>query len=87
MVWEETVRIALDLFDNVWGQKEEIIVDHAVEITLPVSPQSTKVYLEIFIAVQQIALFVIGVAGFGQRMPWTNEEVIPAGHQMGFKVS
>ncbi|KAI0811261.1 cytochrome P450 [Irpex lacteus] len=67
MVWEETVRIVLDLFDNVWGQKEEIIVDHAVEITLP------------------IALFVIGVAGFGQRMPWTNEEVIPAGHQMGFK--
>jgi hypothetical protein len=25
-----------DLFDNVWGDKSEIIVDHCVDITLPV---------------------------------------------------
>ena len=25
-----------DLFDNVWGDKSEIVVDHCVEITLPV---------------------------------------------------
>ena len=29
---------------------------------------------------------MIGVAGFGQRMPWSEEEIIPVGHQMGFKV-
>ncbi|EKM58128.1 uncharacterized protein PHACADRAFT_252191 [Phanerochaete carnosa HHB-10118-sp] len=26
-----------DLFDNVWGDKDEIRVEHAVDITLPVS--------------------------------------------------
>ena len=25
-----------DLFDNVWGDRSEIIVDHCVDITLPV---------------------------------------------------
>jgi len=25
-----------DLFDNVWGDKSEIIVDHFLDITLPV---------------------------------------------------
>ena len=37
MVWEETVRIVLDLFENVWSVKDEVVVDHAVEVTLPVS--------------------------------------------------
>ena len=37
MVWEETVRIVLDLFENVWNVKDEVVVDHAVEVTLPVS--------------------------------------------------
>jgi hypothetical protein len=25
-----------DLFDNVWGDKPEIVLDHCVDITLPV---------------------------------------------------
>lgn len=36
LVWEETVRIMVDLFDNLWENKPEIVVDHAVDITLPV---------------------------------------------------
>ena len=36
MVRDETCRIMQDLFDNVWGAKQEIVVDHAVDITLPV---------------------------------------------------
>lgn len=27
-----------DLFDNVWGDKSEVVVDHCVDITLPVRP-------------------------------------------------
>ncbi|KAH9041186.1 cytochrome P450 [Lactarius hengduanensis] len=50
LVWDETIRIMFDLFDNVWGDSPEIVVDHCVDITLP------------------IALFVVGVAGFGRRM-------------------
>jgi len=67
LVWDETIRIMFDLFDNVWGDKPEIVVDHCVDITLP------------------IALFVIGVAGFGRRVTWTSDLIVPPGHQMTFK--
>jgi len=67
LVWDETIRIMFDLFDNVWGDKPEIVVDHCVDITLP------------------IALFVIGVAGFGRRVTWTSDMIVPPGHQMTFK--
>ena len=36
LVWDETIIIMTDLFDNVWGDKSEIVVDHCVDITLPV---------------------------------------------------
>jgi cytochrome P450 len=67
LVWDETILIMNDLFDNVWGDRSEIIVDHFVDITVP------------------LALFVIGVAGFGRRMTWTSDLVVPPGHQMTFK--
>ena len=38
LVWDETVQIMNDLFDNVWGDRSEVVVDHCVDITLPVSP-------------------------------------------------
>ena len=37
MVWDETTRIMMDLFDNVWGDRAEIVVDHCLDdVTLPV---------------------------------------------------
>ena len=36
LVWDETTRIMFDLFDNVWGDKPEIVLDHCLDITLPV---------------------------------------------------
>ena len=36
LVWGETIRIMNDLFDNVWGDRSEVVVDHCVDITLPV---------------------------------------------------
>ena len=36
LVWDETIKIMMDMFDNVWGDKSEIVVDHCVDITLPV---------------------------------------------------
>jgi hypothetical protein len=26
----------MDLFDNVWGDRSEVVVDHCVDVTLPV---------------------------------------------------
>ena len=62
LVWDETVRIMNDLFDNVWGNRSEVVVDHCVEITLPVSPHMAHT-LPMSKHQPQIALFVIGVAG------------------------
>ena len=36
LVWDETAQIMMDLFDNVWGDRSEIAVDHCLDITLPV---------------------------------------------------
>ncbi|KAH7923074.1 cytochrome P450 [Leucogyrophana mollusca] len=67
LVWEETTRIMLDLFDSAWEGQDSITYDHGVDLTLP------------------IALFVIGAAGFGRRISWKEDAVIPNGHQMTFK--
>ena len=40
-MWDETVRIMNDLFDNVWGDRSEVVVDHCVDTTLPVSPHGS----------------------------------------------
>ncbi|ESK89420.1 cytochrome p450 [Moniliophthora roreri MCA 2997] len=37
LVWDETVRIMLDLFKNVWGSQEAITIDHVVDVTLPIA--------------------------------------------------
>lgn len=36
LVWEETLRIVDDLVENVWNDTDAV-VDHGVDITLPVS--------------------------------------------------
>jgi hypothetical protein len=36
LVWDETIHIMMDMFDNVWGDKSEVVVDHCLDITLPV---------------------------------------------------
>lgn len=33
----------------------------------------------------QIALFVIGVAGFGRKVSWKDDTVVPPGYTMSFK--
>ncbi|KAH9998678.1 cytochrome P450 [Russula vinacea] len=37
LVWDETIRIMIDLFENVWGDKSEVVVDHCVDIALPIA--------------------------------------------------
>jgi len=37
LVWDETLRIMFDLFDNVWGSQELISVEHALSLTLPIT--------------------------------------------------
>ncbi|THH17554.1 hypothetical protein EW146_g3278 [Bondarzewia mesenterica] len=67
LVWDETVRIMIDMFDNVWKNEAEVSTDHCIDVTLP------------------IALFVIGVAGFGKKISWTDDMKLPLGHQLTFR--
>ncbi|EIM88971.1 cytochrome P450 [Stereum hirsutum FP-91666 SS1] len=67
LVWDETVKIMVDMFHTLWNDAPEVTVDHCIEITLP------------------IALFVIGVAGFGRKVSWKDDTVVPPGYTMSFK--
>ncbi|KAI0960322.1 hypothetical protein AcW1_004865 [Taiwanofungus camphoratus] len=67
LVWDETVRIVMDLCNDVWRGQDEIVIDNIVDLTVP------------------MALFVIGVAGFGRRMSWKADLSVPRGHVMPFK--
>lgn len=44
-MWDSTVKIMNDLFDSVWGAKEEIVYDQAMDLTLPVRTSS---FLHVF---------------------------------------
>ncbi|KAH9998659.1 cytochrome P450 [Russula vinacea] len=37
LVWDETIQIMMDLFENVWGSRSELVVGHCVDITLPIA--------------------------------------------------
>lgn len=37
LVWDETVAVVNNLFDNVWGSQKQIVSENALEITMPVS--------------------------------------------------
>jgi len=50
LVWDETLNIMKGLFEDVWGGKDVITVDHCVDITLPVS---------FFLCLSHFSLFLI----------------------------
>jgi cytochrome P450 len=37
LVWDETMAVMSDLFDNVWGSQKIIVVDQALDITVPIA--------------------------------------------------
>jgi hypothetical protein len=40
LVWDETIKVTLDMLNNVWGTQDQIVVDHTAEITLTVGIQA-----------------------------------------------
>jgi hypothetical protein len=36
LVWDETVRIVMDLFQDVWQDQDTVVIDHCLDITLSV---------------------------------------------------
>ncbi len=37
LVWDEALRVVNDMFENVWGDKDVVELDHVLDITIPVS--------------------------------------------------
>ena len=37
LVWDETIQILEDVFQNEWGDKEVVDVKHIMDLTVPVS--------------------------------------------------
>jgi len=37
LVWDETIRILTDLFDNIWIKQAEISYDHILDLTMPLA--------------------------------------------------
>ena len=91
----------MDMFDNVWGDKSEVVVDHCVDtITFPVrfSPlrlnpcPNISTRLPFSSSVPQVVThrssrgrLIQTLLGFGRRATWTTDLVVPPGHQMTFK--
>lgn len=36
LVWDESIRIVMDMIDNVWKHADTMSFDHVIEMTLPV---------------------------------------------------
>ena len=74
-----------DLFNDVWGDRSEVVVDHCMDITLPVHFLWPRLY-QMSQCLHQIALFVIGVAGSKFPIPTVvvvmtvDIRVWPSGH-------
>jgi hypothetical protein len=93
----------MDLFDNVWGDKAEIVVEHCVDITLPVRflclipcpyPNvstrlrcSSSASQVVFLLTRAVAISCRRMVGFGRQVTWTSDLAVPPGHQMTFKDS
>ena len=91
----------MDMFDNVWGDKSEVVVDHCVDtITFPVrfSPlrlnpcPNISTRLPFSSSVPQVVThrssrgrLIQTLLGFGHRATWTTDLVVPPGHQMTLK--
>ena len=43
LVWDETVRIMQELFEQQWGSQKVVTYKHAVDLTLPVSNARSSV--------------------------------------------
>ena len=95
LVWDETVKILDDLFENVWGGKDLVEIDNITDLTVPVCIHPSLDWFRVPILTElvrpilhaQITLMVISVAGFGRRAMWKEDAQAPPGHQLTFTVS
>jgi len=77
----------MDMFENIWGAQDTIVADHCVDITLPIAlfvigVAGTCVYQARCMSDSCKASSTIG---FGRKISWKEDLVVPPGHKMTFK--
>ncbi|KDR79851.1 hypothetical protein GALMADRAFT_265094 [Galerina marginata CBS 339.88] len=87
--WKKYRKISAPAFSD---RNNKLVWDETVQIMLGLFDEVWKDKHEISVdhcveITLPIALFVIGVAGFGKKLSWNDDVAIPAGHQMTFKDS
>jgi hypothetical protein len=87
LVWDEAVSIMNDLFNSSWENKKEVTIDNCLGMTLSVSLRQGSLIAKRTHKGAQFSLYVISAAGFGRKMSWKEEKVVPSGHLMSFKTS
>lgn len=85
LVWNETVRIVEEMFEDGWNMQETGEIDDILEVTASVRLlDQSLTSLELILT--QISLFVISAASFGKSMSWKETDECPPGFTMTFRV-
>lgn len=87
LVWNETVRIVEEMFEDGWNIQETGEIDDILEVTASVSLLNLSLTsLELILTYSQISLFVISAASFGRSLSWKKTDECPPGFTMTFRV-
>lgn len=87
LVWNETVRIVEEMFEDGWNMQETGEIDDILEVTASVRLLNRSLTsLELISIYSQISLFVISAASFGKSLTWKKTDECPPGFTMTFKV-
>ena len=49
LVWDESIKVVQDMFETVWENKERVVVDDCLDVTLPVTIRTYFVPLPVLI--------------------------------------
>ncbi|KAF8895529.1 cytochrome P450 [Infundibulicybe gibba] len=77
--WKKYRKISAPAFSE---RNNKLVWDETVKI---VNGLFDNTILKMFINRSQIALFVIGAAGFGRPISWEEDSIVPPGHKLSFK--
>ena len=86
LAFEESVRAVTSLYEGRWRDKQEIVFNNALDLTMAVSSAITLQSGKDSDELCQLALMTISAAGFGYRINWEDNKV-PPGHKLSFKKS
>ena len=80
------MRAITSLYGEEWHDKQEIIVDDVLSLTMAVSVTISLSTGRGSDRTFQAALMIISAAAFGRRTDWRDDK-IPPGHRLSFKCS